>query len=88
MLTSARMSKKIMGVSRLQIERKRKGVTLKQMADDLFISISMLSRIERKKVKLRDMELARKIADYLDVSMDYIFPRWQLAKLLGEESNE
>lgn len=54
--------------------RKERGITQEDLADKLGINRSVLNRIEKGTRPVRDEELVR-IADYFDVTTDYLFGR-------------
>lgn len=56
---------------RIRILRKKKGMSQELLADELDISFKHLSKIERDEVVF-SVDILRKIADYFDVSSDYI----------------
>lgn len=51
--------------------RKKKGISQTDLADQLGIHKNVLGRYERNEV-FPSIEIARKIADILDVSLDYL----------------
>ncbi|MGI6734849.1 MAG: helix-turn-helix domain-containing protein [Bacilli bacterium] len=54
--------------------RRKHGLTQKQFAEALMLSQSMVSKIERGITRL-DLTLAIRIADFYNVSLDYLFGR-------------
>ena len=63
---------------RLKAERKDKGLSQKAMADKLGISYGAYKNYEllgTKNGREPPFEIVRKIADILDVSIDYLFGR-------------
>lgn len=50
--------------------RKKKHITQRKLANDLHISQTSVSKYERKE-SFPDLEMAVKIADYFEVSLDY-----------------
>ncbi|AQP95793.1 MULTISPECIES: helix-turn-helix domain-containing protein [Bacillus] len=63
----------------LKTLRKQKGLTQKQLAEKLFLSQSSITRFEKDEI-LPTSETLNKIANFFDVSIDYLLNRPQLEK--------
>ena len=60
----------------LKLLRKQKGVTQAEAAEAIGVSLSMYQKYERNKgTVLQSMDVIIKIADYYDVTVDYILGR-------------
>jgi transcriptional regulator with XRE-family HTH domain len=58
-------------MNRLKELRKAKGLTLRELSEEIGISFSSLGNIENERRGL-SIKLAIKLADYFDVSVDYL----------------
>ena len=70
---------------RLRVLRLEKKLTLRELAKELDISFSALGKYERNE-RQPDFETLEKLADYFNVSIDYLLGRKKIP--IPEEQNE
>ncbi len=61
---------------RIRILRKTRGLSQEELAEELDVSIKHMSRIERDEVAF-SVEILKRIAQYFNVSSDYILRGWK-----------
>lgn len=72
---------------RLRALRLEKKLTLRELAKELDISFSALGKYERNEHQ-PDFDTLEKLADYFDVSIDYLLGRTEKQNLTIEEQDE